>query len=60
MEKTTRYYKQRIFEMLEEIKNPRFIRMIFGFVRGAYEEEKGARRIGTIDETMSAKEDCEA
>lgn len=40
MDEGTKFYKQSIVEMLKEIENPRFIRMIFGFVRGAYKEEK--------------------
>lgn len=33
-------YKDRINEMIEEIENPRFIKMIYGFVKSAYREEK--------------------
>lgn len=29
-----------IIEMLEEIKNPKSLTMIFGFARSAYKEEK--------------------
>lgn len=34
--------KQSIIEMLKEIKNPKSIMMIFGFVRAAYRDEKEA------------------
>lgn len=40
MDEGTKFYKQSIIEMLREIKNPKSIMMIFGFVRGAYKEEK--------------------
>lgn len=32
--------KEEIIEMLKEIKNPKSIMMIFGFVRAAYRDEK--------------------
>lgn len=33
-------YKQKIIEMINEINTERFLKMIYGFVRGAYREEK--------------------
>ena len=33
-------YKKIIIEMLNEINTERFLKMIYGFVRGAYREEK--------------------
>ena len=33
-------YKQKIIEMINEIHTERFLKMIYGFVRGAYREEK--------------------
>lgn len=34
--------KAEIFEMLKEVENPRELRMIQGFVRGAYDEQRKA------------------
>lgn len=36
----TEQYKKEIAEMVEEIEIPGFISMIYGFVKGLYEEEK--------------------
>ena len=36
----TEQYKKEIAEMVEEIEIPVFISMIYGFVKGLYEEEK--------------------
>ncbi len=33
-------YKQKIIEMINEINTERFLKMIYGFVRAAYREEK--------------------
>lgn len=33
-------YKQKIIEMLNEINTERFLKMIYGFVRAAYREER--------------------
>lgn len=33
-------YKQKIIKMVSEIKTERFLKMIYGFVCGAYREEK--------------------
>lgn len=33
-------YKDQINVMIEKIENPRFIKMIYGFVKSAYREEK--------------------
>lgn len=33
-------HKKEIIKMLKEIKNPKSIMMIFGFVRAAYRDEK--------------------
>lgn len=33
-------YKDQIYEMIEKIENSRFIKMIYGFVKSAYREEK--------------------
>lgn len=32
-------YKQKIIEMVEEISIPKFLKMIYGFVRAAHREE---------------------
>lgn len=37
-------YKDRIFEMLSEIDDDRFIRMIFGYVNAAHKREKESHR----------------
>ena len=34
------YYKERIIEMVKEIKNTKFIKMIYGFTQALYEEEE--------------------
>jgi hypothetical protein len=33
-------YKQKIIEMVTEISTERFLKMIYGFVRAAYREDK--------------------
>lgn len=33
-------YKQKIIEMVNEIHTERFLKLIYGFVRAAYREEK--------------------
>lgn len=35
-------YKQKIIEMVKAINTERFIKMIYGFVRAAYREDKKA------------------
>ena len=34
--------KKEIIEMLEAIENPKFLKLIYGFVRSAYKENGGA------------------
>ena len=35
-------YKEEIICMINKIKNEKFLKMIYGFVKSAYEEEKKA------------------
>lgn len=37
-------YKQKIIEMINEINTERFLKMIYGFVRGVYREERNESR----------------
>ena len=34
------YYREKIIEAVKEIKNEKLLKLIFGFVRSAYNEEK--------------------
>lgn len=36
-------YRKQIIEMIEKIENPRILKMIWGFVRSGYKEEKAGR-----------------
>ncbi len=36
-------YRKQIVEMIEKIENPRILKMIWGFVRSGYKEEKAGR-----------------
>lgn len=36
-------YKQKIIEMVEKINDARILKLIYGFVRGGYNEEKAGR-----------------
>lgn len=38
-------YKQKIIEMVSEIKTEQFLKMSYGFVRGAYKEEKNEEAV---------------
>lgn len=34
------FYREKIVEMVWEIENPRFIKMIYGFVKSLFEEKE--------------------
>lgn len=38
-----RNYVQEIMEMLKKIENPLILKLIYGFVKSGYEEEKAGR-----------------
>ena len=52
----TEQYKKEIAEMVEEIEIPGFISMIYGFVRGLYEEEK--KRKGVVSRWSITGKKC--
>lgn len=35
-----KFYKEKIIEMVEKIENLKILRLIYGFVKGGYKEEK--------------------
>lgn len=37
-------YKDKINEILKKIENPQIIKLIYGFAKSGYEEEKAGRR----------------
>lgn len=41
--KEKEYYKEKIIEMVEEIENPLILKLIYGFTKSGYEEEKAGR-----------------
>lgn len=42
-------YKQKIIEMVEEINTPKFLKMIYGFVRAAHREEVSNNGIQAVN-----------
>lgn len=34
------FYKQKIIELVEKIENPEILKLIYGFVKSGYKEEK--------------------
>lgn len=37
---SSEYYREKIIETVKEIKNEKLLKLIFGFVRSVYNEEK--------------------
>ena len=37
------YYKEKIIEMVKEMKNEKILKLIYGFAKSGYEEEKAGR-----------------
>lgn len=37
------YYKKKIVEMIEKIDNPKILKLIYGFTKSGYREEKAGR-----------------
>lgn len=38
------YYREKIIEMVGEIENPLILKLIYGFTKSGYKEEKAGRR----------------
>lgn len=36
-------YKSKIVEMLGKIENPTILKLVYGFIKGCYDEEKAGR-----------------
>lgn len=43
-------YKLKIIEMINEINTEKFLKLIYGFVCGAYREESAVKRINDMEE----------
>lgn len=41
--KEKEYYKEQIIEMVKKINNPLILKLIYGFVKSGYNEEKAGR-----------------
>lgn len=42
--KEKEYYREKIVEMVEGIENPLILKLIYGFAKSGYEEEKAGRK----------------
>lgn len=37
-------YREKIIEMVEKIENPLILKLIYGFIKSGYKEEKAGRK----------------
>lgn len=38
------FYRKKIIEMVERIQNPTILKLIYGFVKSGYKEEKAGKK----------------